>query len=254
MSRELWDRLQSRELKPGESYESLRRSFDNGFSQFSRTVPVVVKYVGGVTSLRDHAGTGRATFTPVPLARQRAAIEMVTGSLFKADSFQFTPAMVSRLGGDRFEQRGRLDISVASRVLALQALALDQLLSDVVAARLLDSQEKLDDPKKALSMAELYGSVQSAVWSELKTGKEISGMRRNLQREHLKRLSATLLRTAQPLLADARSLQRENALALQRELQAALARPLSRETKAHLAESYETISQALKAAMLRAGT
>ncbi|MBJ7308943.1 zinc-dependent metalloprotease [Rugamonas sp. CCM 8940] len=253
MSRELWDRVQTRELKPGESYASLRRSFDFGFAQFSRTMPVVVKYVGGVTYLRDHAGTGRATFTPVPLPRQRAALAMLTNSLFKADSFKFAPALVSRLGADQFEGRGRPDVSIGARVLTLQKSMLDQLLSDQVAARLLDSQEKLGDGVQGLSLGELYASVQTAVWSELKGGKEISTMRRNLQREHLKRLTAILLRPSAETPADARSLQRENAIELQRDLRAALARAAGRETRAHLSESVETLGQALKAAMLRAG-
>jgi hypothetical protein len=53
--------------------------------------------------------------------------------------------------------------------------------------------------------------------------------------------------------ADVRSLQRENALRLQRDLHSAMARPVSIEAKAHLSESYETLGQALKASMLRAG-
>jgi hypothetical protein len=253
ISRELWDRVQNRTLKPGESYEVLRRSFDYGFQQFARTLPVVVKYVGGVTYLRDHAGTGRATFTPVPLPRQRAALQMLTDSLFKADSFKFSPATISRLGVDHFSTRGRPDVSVGGRVLALQSAALDQLMSDGVAIRLLDSQEKLEDRKQVLGLGELYGTVQNAVWSELRSGKDISGMRRNLQREHLKRVVAALLRVSAGTPADVRSLQRENALQLQRELQAAMTKPISREAKAHLSESYETLGQALKASMLRAG-
>ena len=253
ISRELWDRIQTREPKPGESYEALRRSFDYGFQQFARTMPVVIKYVGGTTYLRDHAGTGRATFTPVPLPRQRAALQMLTNSLFKTDSFKFTPAVISRLGADHFQFNGRPDISVSGRVLLLQSAALDQLMSDAVAVRLLDSQEKLDDSKKALSLDELYSTVQSAVWSELKTGKEITSMRRNLQREHLKRVTAMLLKPTQHTPADARSLQRENALELQRDIRAAMAKPNTRENKAHLSESYETLNQALKASMLRAG-
>jgi hypothetical protein len=253
MSRELWDRLQERKLKDGESYETLRRSFDYGFSQFARTLPVVTKYVGGVTWLRDHAGTGRATFTPVPVARQRAALGMLTENLFKADSFRFTPALLSHLGSDRFDRRARADVSVNSRVLALQAAALDQLLSDAVAVRVLEAQEKTADSKRLLSLGELYGTVQNAVWSELKTGKEITGMRRNLQREHLKRVANALVKGGATTPADARSLQRENALALQRDIRAAMDKQSSREARAHLSESYETLGQALRANMVRAG-
>ncbi|MYN08523.1 zinc-dependent metalloprotease [Pseudoduganella aquatica] len=259
MSRELWDRVQTRRLKPGESYESLRRSFEHGFSQFARVMPVVVKYVGGVTHLRDHAGTGRATFTPVSVERQRAALKLLTNNLFRADSFKFAPDMVSRLGGDQLMARFKPDVSVGSYVLSLQSAALDQLMSDPVAGRLLDSQEKVDKPKKALALDELYTTVQSAVWSELKTGKDINSMRRNLQREHLKRVASSLLRVSPGTRADARSLQRQQALALQRDIRGALfgnhtgSGSLSNEARAHLAESYETLSQALKAPMMRAG-
>lgn len=258
MSRDLWDRLERRTLKPGESFDSLRRGFENGYQQYARTLPLAVKYIGGVSYVHDHAGTGRAAFTPVSLARQRAALQLITGSLFKADSLHFSPALVSRLTPEPFEMTARPDVSVGARVLALQTAALDQLMADAVATRLIDSQEKLTDKWQVLSLDELYGSLQGAIWSELKSGKEITPARRNLQREHLKRLCAGLLRNPTPTLADARSLQRQYALQLQRELRAAQGRSngskASREVQAHLAEAYETLSQTLKAPLLRSGT
>jgi hypothetical protein len=254
ISRELWDRVQARQLKPGESYEVLRRSFVFGIDQFARSVPVVVKYVGGVVHVRDHAGSGRAPFQPVPAMRQREALALLTNNLFKADSFKFAPSLLSRLSGNQMMFSYRTDISINSVVLYLQTMVLDQLLSDAVAARLRDAQEKLDNPKLALSLDELYTTLQSAVWSELKAGKDIPGMRRDLQREHLKRMTAALVRTSPYMRADGRSLQRLHAQELQRDIQRAMGNgALSPEAKAHLAESYETLSQALKAPMLRTG-
>lgn len=252
ISRELWDRLQTRQLKPGDSYEALRRSFDSGFSQFAGMVPVVVKYVGGVTYVRDHAGTGRATFTPVPLPRQRAALAMLTNNLFRSDSFKFTPALVSRLGAGQFSGGARPDVSINAHVLSLQSAALTHLMSDQVAQRLQDSQEKAEDGAKVLGLDELYGTLQSAIWSELKTGKAISGMRRNLQREHLKRIEFILLHPTAQTPADACSLQRAYAQELLRDLRAAIPKAGSREVKAHLEESYEVLNQALRASMVRA--
>lgn len=253
LSRELWDRLQSKQLKAGESYETLRRSFDNGFSQFMRTVPVAVKFVGGVTFLRDHAGTGRASFTPVPVQQQRAALAMITNNLFTVDSFQFTPDLVSRLGVDHFDSHNRADVSIAGRTLSVQIAALDQLMSDAVANRLIDSREKVADGAKVLALSELYDTLQTAIWSELRTGKEITGMRRNLQREHLKRTAFALLRSSQTTPADARSLQRANAIELQQKIRVALGRRSSKEVSAHLAESLNTLTEALKAPLQRTG-
>ncbi len=254
ISRELWDRVQARQLKPGESYDVLRRSFVYGIDQFARSVPVVVKYVGGVVHVRDHAGSGRTPFQPVPAMRQREALALLTNNLFKADSFKFPPSLLSRLSGNQMMFSYRPDISINTVVLYLQTVVLDQLLSDAVAGRLRDSQEKLDNPKLALSLDELYTTLQSAVWSELKAGKDIPGMRRDLQREHLKRVTAALVRTSPLMRADGRSLQRLHAQELQRDILRAMGNgALSPEARAHLAESHETLTQALKAPMLRTG-
>ena len=250
LSRELWTRLQAKKLKPGESYESLRDSFDYGFTQFASSVPVAVKYIGGVKFVRDHAGTPRPTFTPVTAQSQREALALINDGLFTVDSFRFSPELISRLGVDHFDPAHSRDVSVANRVLAVQVAALDQLMSDPVAARLLDAQEKVADDKQLLSLGELYDALQETIWSELKTGHDIPRMRRNLQREHLKRLAGALLRPG--VLADVRSLQRENAIRLQGKIHAALKRPMSREARAHLAESLNTLDDALKAPLLRA--
>jgi len=66
ISQELWQRLQTKKLKPGESYAVLRRTFDAGFRQFARSAALIAKYVGGVYYVRDYAGTSQLPLTPVP--------------------------------------------------------------------------------------------------------------------------------------------------------------------------------------------
>lgn len=251
LSREIWDRLQTKQLAPGESFGSLRRSFDYNFGQFARTVPAAAKYVGGVVALRDHAGTSRATFAPVSAARQREALDLITRNLFNADNFKFTPELVSRLSGDPFERMERRDVSISTTVLGLQTAALTMLMNDGVAMRLIDSQEKVRDAKSVLGLGELYENIQGSIWSELKTGKDIPAARRNLQREHLKRVAATLVRPAPTTPSDVLSLQRENAVALQRQIRGVMNRPMTKESSAHLADSYNTLGEALKASMVR---
>ena len=254
LSRELWDRIQTMKLAPGESYERLTRSFASGMQQLASVAPLAAKYVGGVRHLRDRAGTDRALYEPTPVARQREALALITDSVLRVDSFRFKPEFVSRLGIDHFDRPRNPDMSIANAVLNVQRSVLDPLMSDAVAARLIDSQEKLGDPAKALRLSELYDTLQGAVWSELKTGQDISRMRRNLQREHLRRVATTLTRPVATTPADARSLQRENAYTLQQQLRAAVARGgMSKEARAHLAESLSTLDEALKAPIIRAG-
>jgi len=78
-------------------------------------------------------------------------------------------------------------------------------------------------------------------------------MRRNLQREHVRRVTFMLTR-ANGTPADARALQRENARQLVSQLRAAEKRPgLSKEARAHVADSRDTLEEALKAPMQRVG-
>jgi Lon protease-like protein len=124
-------------------------------------------------------------------------------------------------------------------------------MSDAVAARMLDTSLKVSDGQKALSLSDLYDALQASIWSDLKGTGDIPLMRRNLQREHLKRVVYSLTRAAEAP-ADARSLQRENARALMAQLRAAQSRPgLSKEARAHVADCLNTLEEALKARMQR---
>ncbi|MBC7622575.1 MAG: zinc-dependent metalloprotease [Aeromicrobium sp.] len=257
LSRELWDRIQTLQLKPGESYERLTRSFASGFRSIAQVAPLLAKYVGGVKHVRDRAGTSNALYTPTPVAKQRESLQLVTDSLFKVESFKFKPEFVSRLSIDHFDRNSMArinpDVSISNSVMNLQRGVLDILYADNVAQRLLDSQDKVSNPAQAMKLSEVYDTLQNAIWSELRTGGDISVMRRNLQRDHIRRIGNALTRSAATAPADARSLMRENAIQLQGQIRAAMAKPMSKEAKAHLSESMNTLAEALKAPLARAG-
>jgi len=255
LSRELWERWQSRELPPDEGRDILYRNVVSGFSQYALAAQVATKYVGGVVYVRDHAGSARASFTPIAPERQREALKLVTEGLFQVDSFRFKPEFLTRLAADPFEAGvgERASFTLASRVLNVQSQALDRLMSDAVASRLLDGSFKTAEGKKYLSLSDLYDSLQAAIWSDLKGAGDISLMRRNLQREHVRRVANVLTRGGGGP-ADARSLQRENTRTLIAQLRTAQHRPgLSKEARAHLADSLNTLEEALKAPMQRVG-
>src|SRR5258705_1573689 len=91
LSRELWDRIESLQLAPGESYERLTRSLLSGFRSVGQIAPLAAKYVGGVSHRRDLAGTGRALYEPTPVSRQREALTLITRDFFREDNFRFKP-------------------------------------------------------------------------------------------------------------------------------------------------------------------
>ncbi|HEX9278272.1 MAG TPA: zinc-dependent metalloprotease [Casimicrobiaceae bacterium] len=263
LARELWDRWQSRDLKPGESYSVLRRTVTRGLLVVGQSSTTVAKYIGGVSTLRDHAGSARAPLTPIVAAKQREALKIIESGLFSADSFRFKPEFMRRLQVDYLDRNDMygvglstpgVDYSLTGQVLAIQRSVLDNLMSDAIAQRILDSEVKLDNPKAGFHLSELYEALHRSIWSELRSGQEISPLRRNLQREHLARVANALIRPSLSMPPDARALLRQDARALRDELQVAATRPgWSKETKAHIAEGLSTLDEALKATLQRHG-
>jgi hypothetical protein len=263
LARELLQRTETRQLKPGETYSLFRRNLVRGLADAQSSAAQAVKYVGGLTLSRDRAGTGRAPLTPVTPDRQRAALTLVTKEVLSADSFRFSPKMLRDTGVTYFDQLdaeelGRpeppVDIAIDQRVLAMQRAVLTQLMSADTAQRLLNNEAKVDSAEQALRLSELYETLHTAIWSELKSGRDVNLFRRNLQREYVNGVATALLKPSATMPADARSLLREEAKTLRREIAAAQAKPrYSKEARAHLAESLATLDEALKAPLVRQG-
>jgi hypothetical protein len=256
LSRELWDRLQNMNLASGESYERLTRSFRSGFAQLARVAPLAAKYIGGVHTRRERAGSSKPLFEPVSAAQQREALSLVTKDFFGTDSFKFKPELIARLAIDRLDRgdtESGLQTSVAALVANVQKGILDHVYSPSVATRLAEVSMKVNDQKETLGLTDVYDALQDAIWSEAKTGQETSLMRRNLQREQLRRMTDVLVKPAGPWPADARSIMRENARVLASLLEKAMTKPgLSKTTRAHYADALDALKATLKASVQRA--
>jgi hypothetical protein len=259
--RELWQRTEKMQLQPGESYSVLRRNFTRGLNEAGQGAVYAARYIGGLTTLRDHVGSGRQPFQPVDVAKQRQALDLIATEIFSADSFSFSPSFlrkmtVSIFDMDDAEELGRpippLDFPVDQQLLTMQKNVLDALMSPTVAQRLLNNAAKTDDVRNALKVSDLYATLHGAIWSELKTGRDITLFRRNLQREHVLRVANALLRPSGSMPADARATLRADARALRADLAAAQNRSgYSPEAKAHVAEALTMIDEALKAPLVR---
>ena len=265
IARDLLERQETRVLSPDQDYSILRRSVTYALRDMGRAASVLTRQIGGVRTVRDHAGSGRDPLAPLPAADQRAALDLLARGFLSADSLRISPALQRKLAVDYLERgdaalRGDgtpatalvTDFSLASQVIELQRSVLGQLLSDGVAARLLDSEDKL--PKDALRLSELYRRLNEAVWAELGQSGDIPSLRRELQRDHINRVATQLLRPAASSRVDARSLARAQAQVLLTRLNAAARRSgLSAEAQAHLQDSIDTLQQALTAKLARTG-
>jgi len=265
IAQELLKRQETRTLRPDQDYNVLKRSVTYALRDVARAANVLSRQIGGVRTVRDAPGTGRDPLTPVPVAEQREALDLITGSLLAADSFSVSPALQRKLGADFAERTDAIfggegspqtDYSPSGQVLGLQRSLLAVMMSDTVATRLLESSEKAPSGTgRALRMPELYGRLTQAIWSELDgRGGDIAPLRREVQRDHVNRIAALLIRPGAASRADTRSIVRVQARTLLERIRAASHRPgLSEESRAHLADSADTLEQAMSARLQRSG-
>jgi hypothetical protein len=194
LSRELWTRVQARGARPGDDPLRARRAAER--------LPPAAQHAGDGGQVRGrHADAARPAGHHRPpglpaggAGAQRQALQLLAKDIFSVDSFSFRPEFLSSLSPDYNEWERAKPVSIPSVVLQLQTQALDKLMSAGTAQRLLELPSYLSPAQRkgALSLDEVYATLQSSVWSELQSGREIDPMRRNLQREHLQRVVAIL--------------------------------------------------------------
>ena len=266
IAQDMLRRQETRQPRSDQGFVVLRRAVLYALGDVSRASTMLARQIGGVRTLRDAPDSGRDPLQPVPAAQQRAALQLITSELLAADSLRVSAALQRRLAPDFLARREAIeagdgagtDLAVSAQVLEMQRGLLAMLMSDGVAVRLLDSAEKAGPgAPAALALPELYGALTAAVWSELDGARsfEIAPLRRELQREHVNRVAALLLRPQALTRADARALVRVQARSLERRVDAASRRAgLAPETRAHLQDSADTLRQALAAQLVRSGT
>ena len=265
IARDLFKRQEVRKLPPDRDYAVLRRSLSFAVNDAGRSLGALARKIGGVRTLRDFPGSGRDPLQPVAAAEQRAALDVMARNLLAADAFVVSPALQRRLAPD-FQARGEIylgghdgpmatDFWLTQRVLAIQRAFLNQMMSDTVAARIIDSQGKTSPRASAFQLSELYGRLERDIWSELGSGAlDIAPPRRDLQREYLNRVAAILLRPSGSGPADARSLMRVQAQGLLVRVRAASQHAgLTADTRAHLQDCADSLTQVLQARVLRLG-
>jgi Met-zincin/Domain of unknown function (DUF5117) len=263
IARDLFKRQESRALPPEQDYGALRRSLNFAINDVARSIGVLARQIGGVRTLRDHPGSGREPLQPVAAAAQRDALDAISRGLLAADSFVVSPALQNRLAPDFQERSEALRMGVGAvatefsppqRMLAVQRALLNQLMGDAVAMRILDNQGAGGARAESFQLSELYARMGRDIWSELRAGGDILAPRRELQREHLNRLAALLLRPAAGSRADARGIVRAEATDLLARIRGAETRAsLSADARAHLKDCDDTLAQALSARVVRAG-
>jgi hypothetical protein len=283
LASELLKEIDSKAVKDGESWARARKAFSYLLNQWGNAASLAAQHIGGQYVSRHHKGDKDAKDPVVPVsgAKQRDALALLVGEIFSDKAFAFSPQTLRRLGVERWshwgnDSMGGVDYPIHGRILGIQRIALAHCLSADVLARLQNQELQADPESKPLGIAELLRTITEGIWSDLDApkpedqGKDlvVSTIRRNLQREHLKRLSTMVLGQSRSypgdsyiyvifeggseVPADARALTRMHLGEIRSRIDKTLGREgvkIDDTTRAHLAECRDRITKVLDASM-----
>lgn len=257
VSRYLLLHLGDRLPKKGESYWTFTRDFNTLLGMYARAAATASRYVGGIHINRNFRGDPgeKPTQAPVQAAEQRKALSLLNTCVFSESAFNLPRSYYGKMAADPF---GGMDIlsmltgssseefPIRDTIAGVQRAALARLFSPAVLRRVVNNEYKVGDAETALTLPELFHSVNGAVWSELDSGKNVGTLRRQLQRSHLDTMIDLCLKAGGGP-DDARMLAWDQLRQLKRRIAADRSRSHDEYTQVHLDESLMRISRALDA-------
>jgi len=171
------------------------------------------KYIGGAYISRMKSGDlsqDRFPYEPVPFNEQTDAMNLIIEYNFNADKYlNFSPEFLKQLQPNSedynalFFSGGRMDVALDEIILNQQKWILWRLFHPIVMGRLID-QEKISS--SSFTLENLFESVKSGIWSELKNNQTIPVRRRNLQKAYIDYVIKILLKTDSEMPEESRSL------------------------------------------------
>jgi hypothetical protein len=264
LSRYLIANLDKRLPKPGDSYWQFTRAFYGLLNNYADSAVQACRYIGGLNYSRNHRGDKheRPVLQPVDVTKQRQALALLNTYMFAPDALQFPLRYYSEL-----TENPRVDdvdtFPISDDIATLQQVALHRLFSAPVLDRVSNNEFKEGgDPKKALRLVDLFGSVHSNVWSEVDAHRNVSSLRRQLQASFVDTMIE--MATAKPSSmeesygaappADARMLAWDQLRQMRSSLQSAIDHPApgvtyDAYTKIHLDETLARVNRALSASL-----
>lgn len=183
-----FSKLFSKYSTPNKSYHELRNAYIVLSGHYARSLNIISRYIGGIFINRNFVGQDSKDkpFTPVPLAEQKRAMQMLSQYAFSKNAFKapndiFAYLQMQRRGYDfRSETE---DPKIHTRILNAQKAVLDQLLNNTVLQRITDSKLYGNE----YNLNDVLKDITNGIFTE-DLGSTVSSMRQNLQEEYVSRL------------------------------------------------------------------
>jgi hypothetical protein len=170
--------------EPADGYDNLANMYNQLTSQFGRYMGHVAKNIAGVYENPKTVEQDGPVYERTPAARQKEAMAFLDSQLFKTPIWLISKPILDNIDQNGISIVGRLQNNVLSRLLATATL------NKLIVAEAADGEV-------AYKISDLFGSLNNAVFSELKNDGEIDVYRRNLQKAYIEKLTDILKPGAQ---------------------------------------------------------
>jgi len=239
-------------VRPGEDFFDLQELYTRLIGQWRTELAHVPILVGGMDSQEKRGGQDGVRFTPVPRARQKAAVRFLNENAFRTPDYFLDREILRRI-----EPEGAI-----VRIGNAQRSILGLLLNDGRMRRMVEAEALADRPSQVYTLAEMLSDVRQGIWSELGAGSpSIDPFRRNLQRAYLAELDTRVNPPARPAaagslammvgaptatgLTEGQAMLRGELRALDTQIRNALPRTSDRATRVHLEAMRDEIARIL---------
>ncbi len=191
-TRELLRTLGARKPKVGETYASFTRRLRSLIRVNGRDASIAARYIGGAINRRVVRGDRgeKIPFSPVPLAQQRRALEILNRRIFAPGAFVIPAAYLRQTAADPYDfSDAAADAAFPIRedISRVRSGVLFTIFDPVRLTRIANTSWKF--PAQTLGFPELFATVRRGVWGTLGAKSQFSAQQRDLARAHLRILT-----------------------------------------------------------------
>ncbi|MCH2143300.1 MAG: zinc-dependent metalloprotease [Phycisphaerales bacterium] len=272
LAKHLREQILEEMVEEGESWAEARKAYDMLLNKQLGAVNVAANWIGGSYVNRYKKGDegDHDPIAPIEADQQRRAMQIVLENTMLDEAYGLSPELLRRMSVDKWWDDGGMrsiytdeTYPIHDRIAAIQAMAMNGILNPQTLNRVYDNEFRAIEGEDVLSVPEVLTIVRDSVWTELDGGPEgsysarnpyITSLRRNAQREHLKRLIDLSMPAGSGFYtAPVSNLSRMQLRELKATIDSAMRRKgadLDPYSRAHLAEASSLIDRSLNAQYL----
>ncbi len=206
LAQHLREQILERIVEDGDSWAKARQAYEILLGRHFGAVSTAANWVGGsfVNRVKKGDKDDRSPIEDIDPEQQRRALQFVLDNAFQDEAFGLTSELLYKMTVDKWWDAGGFGSifrdetwPVHDRIMGIQATAMTMLLNPTTLNRVYDNEFRIDADDDTITLPEMMGLVNDAIWSELESVPNrnftarrplISSLRRNLQNEHVKRL------------------------------------------------------------------